>query len=430
MSADLTLTAQETGPGSAYELTGDQVAALVAVPDLVRLTPAPGGRWNVRGNQKVGLIRLPTRSGGAVHLRLRPKLPIRDLLFLLSYSSTDPWHPEPVTAATADDLLPALADLLARTARRTLEAGVLHGYSEVAEELPLIRGRIRTTDQLRRTGLPLPISVRYDDHTPDIPENRILLAALNLAAHLPGVLDSTRLTLRHLAHRLHGVRAPHPGQPLPAWIPTRLNARYAPALRLAELLLSGRSIRQEGGVPIPADGFLLDLPKVFERFVTVTLGEALARHGIRCAPQDVHRLDEARRAAFRPDLVLYRGGRPISVMDAKYTYLKVTSPPVEHLYQLLAYCTALGISHGHLIYAAAGPGTASIDHVIRCSPVTITAHALNLNEPPAGLLAQMAALAALAGRTATAAPTASPGQACKAHSSQLREIEGGSALPQ
>ncbi|CAM5394556.1 hypothetical protein SMICM304S_01487 [Streptomyces microflavus] len=26
------------------------MAALVAVPDLVRLTPAPGGRWSVRGN--------------------------------------------------------------------------------------------------------------------------------------------------------------------------------------------------------------------------------------------------------------------------------------------------------------------------------------------------------------------------------------------
>ncbi|MFW3464578.1 hypothetical protein ACN24K_31500 [Streptomyces microflavus] len=136
MTPDLTLTVQETGPGTPYDLTGDQVAALVAVPDLVRLTPAPGGRWSVRGNQKAGLVRLRTRSGGAIHLRLRPKLGIRDLLFLLSYSPTDPWHPEPVTAATADDLLPALADLLARTARRTLEAGVLHGYREVEEELP------------------------------------------------------------------------------------------------------------------------------------------------------------------------------------------------------------------------------------------------------------------------------------------------------
>ncbi|MFJ4122699.1 hypothetical protein ACIP3U_15380 [[Kitasatospora] papulosa] len=40
------------------------------------------------------------------------------------------------------------------------------------------------------------------------------------------------------------------------------------------------------------------------------------------------------------------------------------------------------------------------DHVIRRSPVMITAHALNLNEPPAALLAQTAALAA---RTATPA---------------------------
>ncbi|MFE7759371.1 McrC family protein [Streptomyces sp. NPDC057429] len=402
MSPDLTLTVRETGPGTPYELTGDQVAALVAVPDLVRLTPAPGGRWSVRGNQKVGLIRLRTRSGGAIHLRLRPKLGIRDLLFLLSYSPTDPWHPEQVTAATADDLLPALADLLARTVRRTLEAGVLHGYREVEEELPLIRGSIRTTAQLRRTGLPLPISVRYDDHTPDIPENRILLAALHLAAHLPGVPHPTRLTLRHLADRLPGVRRPHPGEPLPTWTPTRLNARYAPALRLAGLLLSGRSIRPEGGTSAPADGFLLDLPKVFERFVTVTLGEALARHGIRCVPQDVHRLDKARRTAFRSDLVLYREGRPISVMDAKYTFLKVTAPPVDHLYQLLAYCTALGITHGHLVYAATTPGTAPTDHVIRCSPVTITAHALNLNDPPAKVLAQTAALAATAATATTA----------------------------
>ncbi|MEU5659989.1 restriction endonuclease [Streptomyces sp. NPDC047737] len=398
MTSDLTLTVQETGRGTLHKLTGDQVAALVAVPDLVRLSPTSSGLWTVRGNQRVGTVRLRTRSGDAIHLHLRPKLGIRDLLFLLSYSSTDPWRPEPVTAATTDDLLPALADLLARTARRTLESGVLHGYREVEEDLPLIRGSIRATAQLRRTGLPLPISVRYDDHTPDIPENRILLAALHLAAYLPGVPQPTRLTLRHLADRLPGVRRLHPGESLPVWTPTRLNARYSQALRLAELLLTGRSIQQEGGAPIVADGFLLDLPRVFERFLTMTLSAATARHGIRCAPQDAHPLDKAGRTSVRPDLVLYRQGRPVSVVDAKYTSLEGKASR-EHLYQLLAYCTALGITHGHLVYAATTPGTAPIDHVIRRSSVTITAHALNLNEPPAGLLAQIDALAV---RTATA----------------------------
>ncbi|BBC32812.1 hypothetical protein SGFS_041060 [Streptomyces graminofaciens] len=401
-AAALTLTVRETGPGTPYELTADQVAALVAVPDLVRLAPAPGGRWRLRGNQKAGLVRLRTRSGAAIHLDLRPKLEIHNLLFLLAHSPTDPWHPEPVTAAAADGLLPALADLLARTARRTLETGVLHGYRETAEDLPLIRGRIRATDQLRRTGLPLPIAVQYDDHTPDIAENRILLAALRLAAHLPDVPRPTLLALRNLADRLHGVTLPAPGAPLPDWTPTRLNSRYTQTLRLAELLLSARAPQPEGAASITMDGFLLDMPRVFERFLTLALGAALTRHGIRCADQETHhRLDEAGRVPFRPDLVLYRAGRPVSVVDAKYTFLKPTAPPVDHLYQLLSYCTALALPHGHLVYAAASGANTPVDHTIRHAGITITAHALDLSRRPADLLTEVADLAR---RTANGPP--------------------------
>lgn len=78
---------------------------------------------------------------------------------------------------------------------------------------------------------------------------------------------------------------------------------------------------------------------------------------------------------------------------------------MEHLYQVLAYCTALGIIHGHLVYAATASGTAPVDHVIRRSPVTITAHALDLNEPPRRNPGAMAALADLAAGAATAAPS-------------------------
>ncbi|MDX2606126.1 restriction endonuclease [Streptomyces caniscabiei] len=410
----LRLTVDETGPGTVRELTADQVAGLLSAPGAVRLTPAAGGRWRVAGKQKVGLVRLRTPAGEAIELLLRPKLPVRDLLFLLSHSPTDPWHAEreQVTAATADELLPALADLLARVARRTLEAGVLHGYRTVEEDLPLIRGRVRTADQLRRVGLPLPVAVRYDDHTPDIAENRLLLAALQLAARLPGVPARTRFALRHLGDHLRGVRLLHPGAPLPRWTPTRLNARYAPALRLAELLLSHRSVQPEGGAPLPTDGFLLDMPAVFERFLTVTLTAALARHGVRCAAQETHhRLDEAARVPFRPDLVLYRGGRPVSVADAKYAYVTPTAPPTSHLYQLLAYCTALGLPHGHLIYAAATPAADAdpAPHVVRRSGITVTAHTLDLAAPPATLLADVTTLAEriageriAPGRTATA----------------------------
>ncbi|MER6980390.1 McrC family protein [Streptomyces carpinensis] len=236
---------------------------------------------------------------------------MHNLLFLLTYSPRDPWRPQTVTAAEAQDLLPALAELLARTARRTLEAGVLHGYRTIEEDLPLVRGRIRTADQMRRTGLPLFVAVRYDDHTPDIAENRILLAALHRAARLPGVSPRTATALRHLADRLSGVHLLPTGAPLPSWTPTRLNARYAPLLRLAELLLAGRSVQTEGAHATAVDGFVLDMPAVFERFLTLALSDALARHGVRCAAQEQHhRLDTRGLVRMRPDLVLYRAGRP------------------------------------------------------------------------------------------------------------------------
>lgn len=391
----LDLEVCETGPGTVRDLTADQVAGLIRVPGLLRLNPAAGGRWRLTGNQKVGLVRLRTPSGGTIRLHLRPKLAVADLLFLLTHSPTDPWHPDEVTAAASDDLLPALAELLARTARRTLDAGVLHGYRTVEEELPLLRGRIRTADQLRRVGMPLPVAVRYDDHTPDIAENRILLAALRLAARLPGVPVRTTLTLRHLADHLGGVRPLHPGAPLPHWTPTRLNSRYRHALRLAELLLSARSVRPDGEASMTVDGFVLDMPKVFEGFLEDTLRAALSPQGIRCAAQEGHhRLDEAGQVRFRPDLVLYRGGRPVSVVDAKYAHLD-TTPRTEHMFQLLAYCTALGLRQGHLVYAAASQGApgAPTHHTVRRAGITVTTHTLDLTQPPADLLGTVRELA-------------------------------------
>ncbi|MFF5479346.1 McrC family protein [Streptomyces sp. NPDC012935] len=393
----LDLEVRETGTGTVRDLTADQIAGLIRVPGLLRLTPAAGGRWRLTGNQKVGLVRLHTPAGEAIRLHLRPKLAVSDLLFLLTYSPTDPWHPDEVTAATADDLLTAaLAGLLARTARRTLDAGVLHGYRTVEEELPLLRGRIRTADQLRRVGMPLPVAVRYDDHTADIAENRILLTALDLAARLPGVPVRTNLALRHLADHLSGVQPLHPGAPLPHWTPTRLNSRYRHALRLAELLLSARSVRPDGEATVTVDGFLLDMPRVFEHFLEATLRAALSPLGIRCAAQEGHhRLDEAGQVRFRPDLVLYRSGRPVSVVDAKYAHLDAT-PRTEHMFQLLAYCTALGLHQGHLVYAAASQGcpSAPTHHTVRRAGITVTTHTVDLAQSPAALLRTVTELAA------------------------------------
>lgn len=135
------------------------------------------------------------------------------------------------------------------------------------------------------------------------------------------------------------------------------------------------------------------MPAVFERFLTAALTTALARRGVRCAAQEQHhRLDRAGQVRLRPDLVLYRAGRTVSVVDAKYAARHSPAPPTEHLYQLLGYCVALGLPRGHLVYAATSRD-GSTEHAIRRMDITVTAHALDLGRPPAQLLTAISDLA-------------------------------------
>jgi len=53
---------------------------------------------------------------------------------------------------------------------------------------------------------------------------------------------------------------------------------------------------------------------------------------------------------LRPDVTLDRAGRPVLVVDAKWKRLKGTPLVTEDVYQVLAYCTALGVRRGVLVY--------------------------------------------------------------------------------
>ncbi|WP_030923803.1 5-methylcytosine restriction system specificity protein McrC [Streptosporangium amethystogenes] len=120
------------------------------------------------------------------------------------------------------------------------------------------------------------------------------------------------------------------------------------------------------------------------------LAEAFRPHGGRSELQDRrHHLDHGRRVLLKPDLVRYvlgSGGKevPAAVVDSKY---KISTGPDGHgadLYQMLAYCTALGLDRGHLVYAE---GSAEpYRHVVHGAGIEITQHAIDLTLPPARLL--------------------------------------------
>ncbi len=181
---------------------------------------------------------------------------------------------------------------------------LLPGYVVVEESSLVLRGRLRETEQLHRHhGLPLPLEIRHDEFTVDIPENQILRAACERMLTVPRVDDESSRMLRRLLRNFGDVSSVGRGDPVPSWQPSRINSRYHTALRLAELVLRATSVEHEAGT-VAVNGFLIDMPLLFEDFVTIALREALeAAYGGRVAAQVRSYLDTAGRVVLKPDIV-------------------------------------------------------------------------------------------------------------------------------
>ncbi len=377
--------------GSAVEVRlAPAIGHALRASGLVTASPSEThGWWSVGPAGKVGVARVAD-----VELWIRPKVEIRRLFFLLGYAH-DPrgWRDEDLGLREDADLLTAIATAFAKQAERAIGQGLLQGYRTEDTASTVLRGRIRADDQLkRRFGIAVPLEVRYDEYDVDIPENQLLRGAAGALLRLAGIDPATRRSLRRLLRNLADVTPLRAGVALPDWYPSRLNARYHTALRLAELVLRRGSVEEDVGA-VQVSGFMLDMAKVFEDFLTVALGEALRRIGGVCRAQDRWLFDEGGDVEMKPDLVWYSTGSasPSAVIDAKYKAEKPSGFPNADLYQMLAYCSVLGLEQGHLVYARGNEEPAR--RVVRRSGVEIIQHAVDLTATPKELLAEVDALA-------------------------------------
>jgi 5-methylcytosine-specific restriction enzyme subunit McrC len=378
----------ELGPRAELPLTLEQ-GRVLAASGVVAAAPSAyrPAVWLVGPAGKVGAVRI-----GDIEIRIKPKIEIARLLFLLGYAHhAAAWQPDTVPVAQAADLMPVIAQALWRQTEQSIHQGLLPGYVPVEESSQVLRGRLRESEQLHRHhGLPLPLEIRHDEFTTDIAENRILRTACERMLVVPGVDAESLRMLRRLLRDFSDVTPISRSDPVPAWQSTRLNVRYHTALRLAELVLRATSIELgAGGVAI--NGFLLDMPGLFESFVTVALRGALAAYGGRVKAQERSYLDEAGQVSLRPDIVWKMDGSPIAVIDAKYKAEKPAGYPNADLYQLLAYCTTLGLPNGHLVYAKGNEEPAR--YVVRRSGLKIFCHAVDLSLAPDLLMSQIHELA-------------------------------------
>ena len=181
------------------------VAGALAHTQLVEVRPEGDDVWVLYPRDRVGVVRFDEVQ---VEVRPKDKVGLAHVLFYLGYAVDPGFRDETVIGTPDDDLWPALAYSLAQAGERALSLGVLQGYRTSEEALRTVRGRIRFGDQLQRhPGLLVPIEVIHDEFDVDIPENRILLAAMATMLGVPRLDDGVRRRLRHLTGRLAGVSA-------------------------------------------------------------------------------------------------------------------------------------------------------------------------------------------------------------------------------
>ena len=315
---------------------------------------------------------------------VRPKIPIDRVMFLISYAIDPKEWKNYFDLSPAPDVLESIIPAFVHHTRRAVQRGLLQGYRHEEEALHTVRGRIRFAEQLnRRFAIPLPIEVAYDEFTEDIEENRLLKTALHRLARLPVRSDTSRKDVNALRPVFNSIELGAYRRGTPSIEYTRLNDHYRPAVELARLIIDNSSLELFHGEAAGAS-FLLDMNRVFERFLFVALREALALPDREWKRGAHLTLDVADAIGLEPDLSWWNRGRCRFVGDAKYKKLEQEGFRHADIYQMLAYCTAAALPAGLLVYAA-GEADPAV-HCIKHANKTIEIVSLDLSGCPQRIL--------------------------------------------
>ena len=312
------------------------------------LTVTPGERdgvWDVRASSRVGVI-----SAGGVRLSVRPKVPIASALALMIDAPPDErWLDEDVPLDESSDLLRLVVHAFAVAIDRGMARGLCREYVEQHEELIGVRGRIDTARIARRPLASAGLPCTFDDFTADTQLNRLLLAAITRSAQVVSLPGADRTLLRRCEAALDGVG--RDGDPLAwfdTWVPTRRDAHFARAARLAALILRRLTVADSVG-GVLAQAFVVDMNRLVEAFIETRLRIAL-RGVLDVRGQNGTWLDEDDTVPIKPDLRFLFKGRDLLVADIKYKVVgSLDEASNADIYQAISYASAMGLGDAVLI---------------------------------------------------------------------------------
>jgi len=321
----------------------------------------------VTSRSYVGRIRV-----GPLEITILPKIAWRRWLTIFGFGLRlrGLVRTERVTAGTAvtslQDIL--VLELLAE-ARDLVGRGLHRDYVRQRKALAAPKGHI-DFGRIAKSGglLEATVPCRFTRRSDDSPLNRALLAGLRSAA-ASATDRGLKSDVRRLAQQLADSVAQEPlSRHLidGAWSALdRRTSRYAPALRLIELLFQGTivDVGESSGAGVVLRGFALDMNSLWQRVLARVLTEwstglevreEYPLAGLISADPDYSPKRRGQHVP-RPDYAAFDGGRLVGYLDAKYRDIWEVGLPREMLYQLALYAAAQGVGAAAILYPCDDP---------------------------------------------------------------------------
>lgn len=238
--------------------------------------------------------------------------------------------------------------------------GLVRRYEGREENLPLLRGKLGVKEQVRLNAAnPERLYCRFDEFQEDNPLNQILKAAVRLLLKASRELTNQR-QLAELMLIFEGVSdVPRHSLPWHRIAFDRLNERYKPSYKLAQLFLTNTPPDVSGG---GVQGFSLffEMNSLFEEYVGRIARRVFRPEGYQVALQGPTRylaLDESSKRdvfAMKPDVVGLKDRAPQWIMDTKWKELSQEEAKEgvsqSDLYQMYAYANCYACSDVVLVY--------------------------------------------------------------------------------
>jgi 5-methylcytosine-specific restriction enzyme subunit McrC len=316
-------------------------------------------------------------------LSLEPKVPIGNLFRLLEVAydlkaGAFRVYEDLVGCGSLADFYERLANILAKRTLQRARWGFHREYVEREDLLPFVRGRLNAM-RLLTTPWSVNLQCGFEEHTPEIDDNRVLAWTLNRVLRSRLCRERTLPTIRHAYRTVSSAAAPTPfsASDCVGRSYTRLNEDYKPLHALCRFFLEGTGphVREGDHAMLP---FLIDMSELFELFVANWLAEALHKPDLDLLvhPHRRHELGEGGMVTFDLDLMIQSrsGGRALCVLDTKYK--RPDRPSNEDISQVVTYALLERCDQAVLVY----PGPLAMPLDIRIGAVRVRSLTFDLGD--------------------------------------------------